>query len=283
MEQVLFLEDWMTTPEMPLSSQLTVDLDNVLHRHGFYEIFYIVEGSIVHRLGNRRETLHPGDICFLRLNDVHIFEREPGNRCKHRDIVIQVDLFQRAANFLSPRFLQDYQDGKLEMKFSLAPEKLQILEEGILRIHNLPNNATDLRFALIHAYIIHLLSLQLEKSVETTTRYPAWLESLLSRFQANEFARDGLKRILEPFHFDRAYLCRTFRKYTGMTMTEYLNEIRLRNASNLLIYTDNTILSIANAVGFSSVSYFNAVFHKRYGCSPREFRKKPLNPFTVTR
>ena len=60
-------------------------------------------------------------------------------------------------------------------------------------------------------------------------------------------------------------------------MTEYLNHIRLQQAAFQLQYTDNTILSVCNNVGFSSVSYFNKLFKQTYGISPKAFRKNRNN------
>ena len=97
----------------------------------------------------------------------------------------------------------------------------------------------------------------------------------------NDYLQAGLDLILEPFHFSRPYMCRAFQRYLGCTMTEYLNDIRLQQAAYRLLYTDDTVLSICNTVGISSVSYFNTIFKKKYGASPQNFRKTrglPDNP-----
>lgn len=72
--------------------------------------------------------------------------------------------------------------------------------------------------------------------------------------------------------FDGSYFCRIFKSATGATFVEYLNFVRISKAEKMLSNTDNSILEISEAVGFASVSYFNRVFKKIRGCSPRAYR-----------
>ena len=72
--------------------------------------------------------------------------------------------------------------------------------------------------------------------------------------------------------FDPSYFCRLFKRATGASFTEYLNFVRVSNAEKLLTKTRKSILEISEAVGFSSVSYFNRIFKKYKSCSPRYYR-----------
>ena len=73
-------------------------------------------------------------------------------------------------------------------------------------------------------------------------------------------------------NFDPSYFCRIFKSAIGATFTEYLNFVRVCKAEKMLSRTNNSILDISEAVGFSSVSYFNRVFKKYRNCSPRAYR-----------
>lgn len=72
--------------------------------------------------------------------------------------------------------------------------------------------------------------------------------------------------------FDRSYFCRIFKSATGATFTEYLNFVRICKAEKLLSETKKSILEISEAVGFSSVSYFNRIFKSVRNSSPRTYR-----------
>ncbi len=82
----------------------------------------------------------------------------------------------------------------------------------------------------------------------------------------------SLREVSDMLNFDESYFCRLFKKATGTTFTEYLNFVRVCKAEKLLNKTDNSILEISEAVGFSSVSYFNRIFKKYRHLSPRAYR-----------
>ncbi|MCC9137599.1 AraC family transcriptional regulator [Pontibacter silvestris] len=65
---------------------------------------------------------------------------------------------------------------------------------------------------------------------------------------------------------------RFIKKRTGKTFVESLNEIRLGHASRLLIDTTETISEISYKCGFNNLSYFNRIFRRVKGCTPKEFR-----------
>lgn len=78
----------------------------------------------------------------------------------------------------------------------------------------------------------------------------------------------------EQFHFSKEYFCRLFKKYSGITFTQYLTECRVVNAEHLLINTDSSIAEIAQLVGFSDEGRFISQFRKYYGDTPGSYRRK---------
>jgi AraC-like DNA-binding protein len=70
------------------------------------------------------------------------------------------------------------------------------------------------------------------------------------------------------------YAMNLFKKVFTITLTEYLIQHRLSHAQRLLATTGGKILSIAMESGFGSVSRFNDVFRKSFGCSPRAYRRE---------
>lgn len=274
--EIILLNDWMTTPEKPFHSMITENGDHdIMHSHTFYEIFYILEGSIDHEINGTRQILHFGDIGFVTPNDVHSFYREPGNTCKHRDIIIRADFFVSVCDFLGTEFKNAYMNQGFPKVLSLPLDKIQQLEKRISNIILSKNINPKFQLASIRTLCISLLNCLLEQQTNSTMEYyPIWFKELLARFHMNDFFQSGLDEILKPFHFSQAYLCRTFHHYMGCTMTEYLNDIRLTQAAFQLKYTDEKITYICYSLGFSSVSYFNKIFSKKYSVSPSSFRKQ---------
>jgi AraC-like DNA-binding protein/quercetin dioxygenase-like cupin family protein len=63
-----------------------------------------------------------------------------------------------------------------------------------------------------------------------------------------------------------------FKRATGRTLTDFINEVRVGHASRLLIETDQSVSEIAYASGFESLSHFNRRFRKLNGLNPKEYR-----------
>ncbi len=89
-------------------------------------------------------------------------------------------------------------------------------------------------------------------------------ENLIDTIHLNDIARE-LK--MSPFHF-----CRKFKAATGITMTQYISEERVKLAKEFLLNTGQRITDIAFDAGFQSLSQFNRKFHRVTGMSPTQFR-----------
>ena len=74
-------------------------------------------------------------------------------------------------------------------------------------------------------------------------------------------------------NMNESAFCRFFRKMTGKTAIEYINDLRLGMACRLLQNDQYKINEIAYKIGFNTVPYFNRYFKKVKNCSPSEFRK----------
>ncbi|OGK06027.1 MAG: hypothetical protein A2W80_14355 [Candidatus Riflebacteria bacterium GWC2_50_8] len=83
-----------------------------------------------------------------------------------------------------------------------------------------------------------------------------------------------LEELADKCGVSKSHLCRVFKKATGQTVSQYLNQIRIERACKLLSATDVPIEEIAFAAGFNNASYFFRVFKKQIGRLPLEWRKK---------
>lgn len=83
----------------------------------------------------------------------------------------------------------------------------------------------------------------------------------------------GLDDIAAAGLVSRSQCCLLFKKYVRRTPNEYLTERRLEAAKQMLADTSSPVGEIARACGFSSSSYFIAVFRKAMGATPKEYRQ----------
>ena len=83
-----------------------------------------------------------------------------------------------------------------------------------------------------------------------------------------------LATLAKEAHMSTNYFSSFFSQTMNITVSEYLIQMRLKNACTLLLTTDKSILSVALESGFDNISYFNRVFRKAFGISPGTYRKK---------
>lgn len=82
----------------------------------------------------------------------------------------------------------------------------------------------------------------------------------------------SVEQICRHLHMSPAYFSTMFKKVTGQTYVNYLTEIRLNKAVELLNMTDDKTYVIASKVGYQEQNYFSYVFKKKFGVSPTKFR-----------
>jgi AraC-like DNA-binding protein len=88
---------------------------------------------------------------------------------------------------------------------------------------------------------------------------------LLKQNLAEPPSLEALGRKIGCSHF---YLSRIFSTQTGQTITQYLRQLRMEKAAELLRSGDYNVAEAALEVGYSSLSHFSAAFHETFGCCP---------------
>ena len=82
----------------------------------------------------------------------------------------------------------------------------------------------------------------------------------------------SLKRISNLVHYNESYLSRFFKKNTGKNFKDFVTEIKVEKAKNLLASSDMQVKEISKNLGFESTSHFQYFFKKNIGCTPLEYR-----------
>lgn len=85
-----------------------------------------------------------------------------------------------------------------------------------------------------------------------------------------------LKELCNKFYINMSYCCVLFQKNKNMTFSQYLTDVRINKACDLLKYHKATVSEACEKVGYKDYFYFNKVFKKKMGCTPSEYRKNEL-------
>ena len=132
----------------------------------------------------------------------------------------------------------------------------------------------DLIAGYIHLLLNQITAKPLRNEGADNTCYSYRIRELADYIQENYMHNISLKQLAGIYFINEKYLGRTFKKETGQSVHEYLNNIRMEKATELLVHTNKPILEIAMECGFGSLSHFTRTFRARTKLTPTEYRAR---------
>lgn len=141
------------------------------------------------------------------------------------------------------------------------------------RIEVIPNleKGQDLMEDMVRAYCRLVRKHSMKQYSPMIQKAVACIESGIS----NDLS---LRALASALNINASYLSALFRKETGQTVTEFVNERRMRTGAHLLRTTRLQVQTIAQHCGVSDVNYFSKLFKKQYGVTPKQFREEGESP-----
>ena len=102
------------------------------------------------------------------------------------------------------------------------------------------------------------------------------LRPVLTYIQKHHSESVTIEQLAKIAHMSSSYFMSCFKQNFGLGAIEYLNQVRIRSACDLLRNTDRSISDIAFDTGFHNLSNFNRQFRTKVGCSPQTYRKESV-------
>ena len=116
--------------------------------------------------------------------------------------------------------------------------------------------------------------IRFEELKNSSVSHAAVLRQVLSFMDSNYHQEDlSLNRIAEEVHLTPSYISTLFKKYQGVNISDYLMDLRVKKAMNLLAETDFKTYEISEKVGYGNPQYFSVVFKRITGYAPGEYRR----------
>lgn len=245
------------------------------HTHNYCEIFYLKRGSCVYKVNKKKYHLSEGDLFIVKAGDPHSTCYE--GKIESERLVIACD-----PNCIHEEFLSNHPDivktlntsGKIVLSSSIR-KQIESLFNEMLSENNLPDEySADFLNILVMKFllIIQRNGIFVYEQMNTSDEISAVIEQSINYIALNYSLPLSLDTISYMFNLCPSYFSKKFKQETGMTFKEYLNHIRLYQASQMLITTDDSITKISMNCGFNSSNYFKDCFRKNYNLSPREYR-----------
>lgn len=119
--------------------------------------------------------------------------------------------------------------------------------------------------------IFDMIVLQLRKQKESANND---IVEYSKKFIQEHYMEDiGLDTVAEKFYFNPSYFSTLFKNSAGKSFSEFLMEIRMKKAQELLLLPNSKIRNIAEKIGYKDSSYFARVYKRYFGVSPEVYRK----------
>jgi AraC-like DNA-binding protein len=232
-----------------------------------YQINYITEGSGIFETSNGQFPVVPGSMLILRPGMWHRYKPDPNTGWNEHYIGFNGD-------FCSKLFHEGFfQTGKPVLYVGFQESLLKLFFEIIQLVKDEKTGHQQVAAANTILMLSKILSVVRNqefagKTIERTIRKACLY------FRENLNANVNIEQLATDLNVGYSYFRQMFRKYTGISPTQYHLSLRIQKAKDLLISTDQSFKEIAIDLGFESYFYFSRIFKDKTGKSPMEFRKE---------
>lgn len=148
------------------------------------------------------------------------------------------------------------------------------LEEAYFQTRVVTKKQYESIVRLLAIFAQHLSALSNQLMVESESSGMPSIDRARA-FIAERHAEElSLAEVARAVNMSAFYFCKSFKKVTGMTFTDYLARIRVEKVKHLLLDPNRRVSEAAYEAGFQSLSQFNRVFRRIAGEAPSTFRDK---------
>lgn len=254
-----------------------------LNWHNQTEIIHFIEGEGTFNVSGRSYRVRANSFIIINPNQIHSAIADFGRPLKYQTLKFKYDYFKTYDN--DPVYLNyilplsngnSYLPSTVQPTFPIHKLITDLFDE-IDDIMKSSNNTYELQIKMKMYKLIHILysnkfvykktnPFKLQDAEMTTKKIISYVEL---HYQS-DLSLDYLSNYLET---SKPHMCRTFKRMTGETISNYYNNYKINRACDLLLNTDLSATSIAFKVGYNSISYFNQRFKAKTNLTPIEFRE----------
>lgn len=263
-----------------LFSRVKEEFKFPLHYHDEFELNFISNAAGAKRVvGDHMEVIDDLELVLVGNNLPHGWFT---HQCETKNIVEITIQFHR--DLLDEKFLRRNQLSFIRALLERSSKGISFSRETKeafrLRLEQLSQKSGfDSVLELIS--ILHDLSISRNMRTLSTGSFTSDKVNYYSRriekafeYMQTYYDKDiALADLAKVVNMPEVSFSRFIKKRTGKTFVESLNEIRLGHATRMLIDTTQTISEISYKCGFNNLSYFNRVFKREKGSTPKEFRQ----------
>ncbi len=262
----------------------TVGKNVEMHSHRFIEIAYIASGNGIHEIGDGYSSqIKKGDLVLLNSNVSHGFKSEDIGQLVVYNCIFDPSVLRFAINksddfiniVYSCLFGGEKQSAvsKPYILLNDAGAVFPVINEMYTEYTEKPNGYEKINEANLIRLLVSIFRLQMSGRENSGGAYRHAIAESAVRYM-NEYYNEKITvdMLASRAYLSAGYFHRIFKSVTGEAPIEYLQELRLQKAAELLSGSQSTVRQAAAAVGYSDMKHFYNIFYKKYGKTPKQYQ-----------
>lgn len=228
----------------------------------YYLIHYVMSGKGIFQRNNQTVTLEKNSMFLIRPHEMTFYQADAEDPWYYIWVGFEGSLVEG---------LLQYTDLKDNASTLYAP----YLRDLFINIKTAEHLHATTEIYLC-GKIFEMFSVLQESHTQKndlTRSSSRYVKYALDYLKANYAFSLKISKLAEMLGIDRRYLCRIFCKATGETPQEYLINIRLKKAAELLRTGQYSVGEVARSTGYEDIFNFSKMFKKMYGVSPLSFKQ----------
>ena len=254
-----------------------------MHWHDEMEIIYIKKGNGTITVDFTQHTVSAGDIALILPGQLHSIGQFESESMEYENIIFHPNmLISKKTDTCNTDYLVPLLSGNVSLPLLYTPDSPHYAEisacidanDEICKTY--PSGYQLFikgQLFLLFYILLHKCSTK-EPSGKDRSKSLEKMKLILKYVENNYMEKITIEDIANEVGLSQSHFMKYFKTYTGKGFTEYLNDYRLARAAEMLRATDLSLLEIAARSGFENLSYFNRIFKKRFGQTPREYRRR---------
>ncbi len=238
-----------------------------LHYHNAYEIYFLEHGERDYIIHDKFFKITDGDFILIAPFELHKTE---GKGYRRILVTFMPDYIEKHFSEEVSRKLLSCFEKKVIRPPAEETEYLKGLLYKLLESED--EHKENIAFFYIGELLMRLSNFNVETRPPKDHKYRRITE-ITEYINRNFNTIEGIENIAEDFYISKFHLCRIFKAATGVSVIEYLNSIKIKNACEMLTNSDYSVTKISEKCGFGSSNYFCNLFKKSIHMTPTEYRE----------
>lgn len=260
--------------------------DVLFHWHNELEINYVHTGSARYHIDYDYFDSQEGDIIFIRPNAPHSIHPIEDKHHQTDSFLFHLDMIGYSIlDKASLLYLQPLQNStfKFVPRLSKDQEGYDQIKAVLFDIFELVKTEPPYFELPLKAKLNELLYLLyrhhyiVKKTSDDLYRKNEKIRDLIDYIHHHYRDNLSIDFLANYMGYSKTHFMTVFKQHTGTSCTDFIIQVRLKKASDLLLNSIKPILEIATEVGFNNLSNFNRQFKAYYFLTPSQYRKQFKN------